>query len=45
LGTDFVGDWLIRQHTVLGVVSLKNWMLIALAIVAVWVAVTWLTRS
>ena len=42
---DFVGDWLVRQHVVLGVIPFQNWMLIALAIIVVWVVFIWQTQS
>jgi hypothetical protein len=42
---DFVGDWLVRQHVVLGVIPFQNWMLIALAAVVVWLAFVWLAQS
>jgi hypothetical protein len=35
-----MGDWLVRGFTVLGV-PIQNWMLIALAIFAVGIVVTW----
>jgi hypothetical protein len=35
-----VGDWLVRGSTVFGVPA-QNWMLIALAIIAVGITVSW----
>jgi hypothetical protein len=40
-----VGDWLVRQHAILGVIPFENWMLLALAVVVVWLVFVWLTRS
>jgi hypothetical protein len=40
-----VGDWLVGQYMVLGVIPFQNWMLIPLAIIVVWVTFTWLARS
>ena len=40
-----MGDWLVGQYVVLGVIPFQNWMLIPLAIIVVWVMFTWLARS
>ena len=36
-----MGDWLVTQFTVLGMIAMQNWMLLALAIIAVGIAVSW----
>jgi hypothetical protein len=37
-------DWLIRDFTVFGITGGQNWMLIALAIVLLSIAVSWWSR-
>jgi hypothetical protein len=41
LGGVFVGDWLVRQFMVLGVIPLQNWMLLALAFILIGAFVSW----
>jgi hypothetical protein len=41
LGGVFVVDWLIKQFTVLGVIPLQNWMLLALAVIGLAIFISW----
>jgi hypothetical protein len=38
-----VGEWLVRNFTILGI-SGQNWMLIALAMILIEIAVAWWSR-
>jgi hypothetical protein len=39
-----MGDWLIRDFTIFGITGGQHWMLIALAIVVLSIAVSWWSR-
>jgi hypothetical protein len=34
-------DWLIKQGVILGGIPIQNWMLLALAVIAVGIVVAW----
>jgi hypothetical protein len=36
-----MGGWLVQDFTIFGITGGQNWMLIALAIIAVGIVVTW----
>jgi hypothetical protein len=38
-----MGDWLLRNFTVFGIHG-QNWMLIAFAIILIWIALSWWSR-
>jgi hypothetical protein len=37
----FVVNWLVKQFTVLDVIPLQNWMLLALAVIGLAILISW----